>query len=132
MPATLSLSASRRTPGADRPPPGGAVEDIERTLNALDRFGRDHDLDRAARTALRTQIMLLVDRLEIERGKRRILEGNFGAARYHLDATRERRLTLRLVTFALQVAPRLVRLAYRCATREASRRAAPAGGRKST
>ena len=76
--------------------------------------------------------MFLVDRLEIERGKRRILEGNFGAARYHLDATRERRLTLRLVTLALQVAPRLVRLTLSIATREASRQAAPAGGRKST
>jgi hypothetical protein len=56
--------------------------------------------------------MQLIDRLEIEQGKLRILEGNFAAAQYHLAATRERPLRLRMAMVALQLAPRLVRAIY--------------------
>jgi glycosyltransferase involved in cell wall biosynthesis len=92
--------------------PGEAVAELERTLSVLERFGRRHLLDARTRTALRIRTMQLVDRLEIEQGKLRILEGNFAAAQYHLAATRERPFKLRLAIVALRIAPRLVRAIY--------------------
>jgi glycosyltransferase involved in cell wall biosynthesis len=91
---------------------GDAIAEIERALNVLDRFGRARLLDRDVRTALRIRMMSLVDQLEIEQGKRRIIEGNFAAAQYHLSAARERPFKLRVVLLALKVAPRIVRAAY--------------------
>ena len=91
---------------------GDSIAEIERALNVLDRFGRAHDLACDARTALRVRMMALVDRLEIEQGKRRFVEGNFAAARYHLSAARAQPLKIRAVRLALQIAPRLCRLAY--------------------
>jgi hypothetical protein len=91
---------------------GDAIADIERMLNTLDRFGRTHALDGRARTALRIRMMALVDRLEIEQGKRRFLEGNFAAAQYHLSAARERPFSVRLALLALRLSPRLLRGAY--------------------
>src|SRR5262245_45202311 len=91
---------------------GDAIAEIERALNVLERFGRERTLDRDVRTALRIRMMSLVDQLEIERGKRRIIEGNFAAAQYHFNAARERPLKLRMVVLALKVAPRVVRAAY--------------------
>lgn len=93
-------------------PAGEAVAELERILSALERFGRRHLLDARTRTALRIRTMQLVDRLEIEQGKLRILEGNFAAAQYHLAATRERPFKLRLAIVALRIAPRLVRAVY--------------------
>jgi glycosyltransferase involved in cell wall biosynthesis len=91
---------------------GDAVAEIERALNVLERFSRARTLDRPVRTALRIRMMSLVDRLEIEQGKLRIIEGNFAAATYHLSAARERPFKLRMVLLALKVAPRAVRAAY--------------------
>jgi cellulose synthase/poly-beta-1,6-N-acetylglucosamine synthase-like glycosyltransferase len=92
--------------------PGAAVRTVERELNVLDRFGRDRALDAAARTALRVRMMTLVDRLEIEQGRQRFLEGNFAAAQYHLSASRERPLSVRLALLGLRLSPRLLRGAY--------------------
>jgi glycosyltransferase involved in cell wall biosynthesis len=89
-----------------------AIRAVERALLVLDRFGRDRVLDTPARTALRIRIMALVDRLEIEQGKQRFLEGNFAAAQYHLGAARERPLTVRLALLGLRLSPRLLRSAY--------------------
>jgi glycosyltransferase involved in cell wall biosynthesis len=91
---------------------GDTISEIERALNVLDRFGRGRVLDREVRTALRIRMMALVDQLEIEQAKRRIVEGNFAAAHYHLSAARERPFKLRMVLLALKVAPRAVRAAY--------------------
>jgi glycosyltransferase involved in cell wall biosynthesis len=91
---------------------GDPIAEIERALNVLERFGRERTLGRDVRTALRIRMMSLVDQLEIEQGKRRIIEGNFAAAQYHLSAARERPLKLRMVLLALKVAPRAVRAAY--------------------
>lgn len=93
-------------------PAGEAVAELERTLGVLERFGHRHLLDSPTRTALRIRTMQLVDRLEIEQGKLRILEGNFAAAQYHLAATRERPFSLQLAIVALRIAPRLVRAVY--------------------
>jgi hypothetical protein len=89
-----------------------AIRAVERALHVLDRFGRDRVLDTPTRTALRIRIMALVDRLEIDQGKQRFLEGNFAAAQYHLGAARERPLTVRLALLGLRLSPRLLRSAY--------------------
>ena len=84
--ATCSRSAAC-APAACRAMPSPRSS---RALNVLDRFGRAHTLEGVARTALRIRMMALVDRLEIEQAKQRIVEGNFAAARYHLNAAHER------------------------------------------
>ena len=88
-----------------------AVWAVERALHVLERFARDRVLDTQVRTALRLRIMALVDRLEIEQGKQRFLEGNLAAAQYHLGAARERPLTVRLALLGLRLS-RLLRSAY--------------------
>jgi hypothetical protein len=57
-------------------------------------------------------MMALVDRLEVEQAKQRIVEGDSAAARYHLAIACERPWKLRLALVALQVSPRLLRAAY--------------------
>jgi hypothetical protein len=89
-----------------------AVTEIRRELAVLDRIGRACQLDREARTAVRVRMMALIDRLEIEQAKQRIVEGNFHAARYYLNAAHHRPWRVRAAQVALNVAPRLVRAAY--------------------
>jgi glycosyltransferase involved in cell wall biosynthesis len=91
---------------------GDAVSTVQRALTVLDRFGRDRALEGPARTALRIRMMALVDRLEIEQGKQRFLEGNFAAAQFHLSAARQRPLKVRLALLGLRLSPRLLRGAY--------------------
>jgi hypothetical protein len=91
---------------------GDAVRTVERALNVLDRFGRERTLDAPARTALRIRMMALVDRLEIEQGKQRFLEGNFAAAQFHLSAARTQTLKVRLALLGIRLSPRLLRGAY--------------------
>ena len=90
-------------------PSGDSISELQRAIAVLERFGRRPDLDAATRTAVRARLMALVDRIEIEQGRRRILEGNFVAARYHFSAPRRQPVKLRLARLALRVAPRLVR-----------------------
>jgi GT2 family glycosyltransferase len=90
---------------------GDAITELRRAIRVLDRFGRQQPLDRESRTALRIQLMVLVDRLEIEQAKRRLLEGNFAAARAHLCAVRQQRVKLRIARLALRVAPGILRAA---------------------
>ena len=91
---------------------GDSLAEIQRALHVLDRFGCAHALDQEARTALRVRLMALIDRLEVEQAKQRIVEGDFAAARRHLAIARERPWKLRLALVALQVSPRLMRAAY--------------------
>jgi hypothetical protein len=67
-----------------------SVEAIQQALDELERLGRTNEFSGKARTALRVRTMALVDRLDFELGKRRLLEGNFSAARYHLSAAHQR------------------------------------------
>jgi glycosyltransferase involved in cell wall biosynthesis len=92
---------------------GDRITEIARALNVLERFSDANPLPVEARTAFRVRTMMLVDQLEIEQGKRRLLEGNYAAARYHLAAPRRPSLKLRAAVVALQVAPGLVRRVYR-------------------
>jgi glycosyltransferase involved in cell wall biosynthesis len=91
---------------------GSRIEEFERVLNVLECFGRAHVLPVAARTALRVRAMAFVDRLEIERAKLRLVEGKFGAAQYHLSASRRRGVGVRAARVALRLAPRLARRIY--------------------
>jgi glycosyltransferase involved in cell wall biosynthesis len=91
---------------------GDAIAEIQRAINVLAQFGRSRELPPAARTALRIRTMTLVDRLEIERGKQRFLEGNFAAAQYHFEAARARTWKIRAAAVAMRIAPRLVRAVY--------------------
>jgi hypothetical protein len=91
---------------------GNAVQTVERALNVLERFGQMCELDARTRTALRIRMMTLVDRLEIEQGKQRFLEGNFAAAEFHLRASRVQPLKVRLALLGLRLSPRLLRGAY--------------------
>ena len=91
---------------------GDTIAEIQRDINVLDQFGRSHELASAVRTALRIRVMTLVDRLEIEQGKQRFLEGNFAAAQYHFQAARARTWKIRAASVAMRIAPRLVRAVY--------------------
>jgi glycosyltransferase involved in cell wall biosynthesis len=91
---------------------GDAVAELERVINVLDRFGHRHMLDAPTRTALRMRTTQLIDRLEIERAKQRMLEGDFAAAQHHLSASRERSLKIRLAMVGMRIAPRLVCALY--------------------
>lgn len=91
---------------------GDSASEIQRALNVLQRFGCVPDLQASARTAVRLRIAALDDCLEIEQAKRRMLEGNFAAARHHLSMPKERPLKVRLALLGLRFAPRLFRLVY--------------------
>jgi glycosyltransferase involved in cell wall biosynthesis len=91
---------------------GDAIAEIQRAINVLDQFGRARELPPAARTALRIRMMTLVDRLEIEQGKQRFLEGNFAAAQYHFQAARGQTWKIRAAAVAMRIAPRLMRALY--------------------
>ena len=91
---------------------GDSVAEIRRALNVLQRFTSIPGLPASARTALHARIDALDDSLEIEQAKRRILEGNFAAARHHLGVPKVRRLKVRLARLGLRFAPRLLRMIY--------------------
>jgi hypothetical protein len=91
---------------------GDPITGLQRAIDVLDRFGRAHELPSAARTALRIRMMALIDRLEVEQGKRRFLEGNFVVAQYHFQAARAHAWKVRAAAIALRIAPRLVRTVY--------------------
>jgi glycosyltransferase involved in cell wall biosynthesis len=91
---------------------GDAITELERAINVLDRFGRHHELPVAAKTALRVRLVQLLNGLEVEQGKMRLVEGNFAAARYHMTASKPKTLRLRAALFGLHVAPWLMRRLY--------------------
>ena len=91
---------------------GDSVAEIRRALDVLQRFAAIPGLPASARTALQARINALDDSLEIEHAKRRILEGNFDAARHHLSMAKVLRLKVRLARLGLRFAPRLLRLLY--------------------
>ena len=104
---TVCAELSGRT---DRPP-ADSIAEIEFALGVLERVRR-RNLGPSSRTGLRISMMRLVDRLEIELGKRRFIEGNFAAAQFQFSSTHDRSIGVRLSLFALHVAPRLWRAIY--------------------
>jgi hypothetical protein len=69
---------------------GDSVAELERAIAVLKQFAGGRELDHEMCTVLRIRLMTLVDQLEIEQGKQRILEGNFAAAEHHLSNSRRR------------------------------------------
>jgi hypothetical protein len=92
-----------------------AVDRIESLITVLERFAARYLVDQPTRTALRGRIMWLIDRLEIEQAKCRMLEGHFDAARFHLASARRPTWRIRVALAALRLTPRLARVVYRAA-----------------
>jgi hypothetical protein len=92
-----------------------AVGRIESLITVLERFAARYLVDQPTRTALRARIMWLIDRLEIEQAKCRMLEGHFDAARFHLASARRPTWRIRMALAALRLTPRLARVVYRVA-----------------
>ena len=92
-----------------------AVARIESLITVLERFAARYLVDQPTRTALRARIMWLIDRLEIEQAKCRMLEGHFDAARFHLASARRPTWQIRMALAALRLTPRLARVVYRVA-----------------
>ena len=88
---------------------GDSISELQRAIAILEQFGRRGDIEPSARTAVRRRLAALADRIEIEQGKLRLIEGNYAAARYHLSAPRRQPVKLRLARLGLRIAPRLVR-----------------------
>jgi glycosyltransferase involved in cell wall biosynthesis len=91
---------------------GDTITELERAVNVLDRFGRQHELPYEAQTAVRVRLVKLMNRLEVEQGKLRLVEGNFAAARYHMAVSEPKTLRLRAALLGLHIAPRLLRQLY--------------------
>jgi glycosyltransferase involved in cell wall biosynthesis len=91
---------------------GDRLSELQRPIPVLTRFAQRGDLPRNVRLAVRLFLMKAIDAIEVEKGKRRLIEGNFPAARYHLAATRRPPLKIRLALLGLHVAPAAVRRLY--------------------
>jgi glycosyltransferase involved in cell wall biosynthesis len=91
---------------------GDTLTELQRPLTVMSYFAQRTDLPLEARLALRRSMMQMVDAVEVENGKRRLIEGNFVAARHHFSATTERPLKLRLALLGLRFAPLLVQRLY--------------------
>ena len=91
---------------------GDTLSELQRPVGLLTRFGRREDLPGDARLALRRCLKRSIDAIEVEMGKRRLIEGNFPAARHHLCAARRPPFKVRLARLGLRVAPVLVRRLY--------------------
>ena len=91
---------------------GDTLSELQRPVGLLTRFGRREDLPGDARLALRLCLKRSIDAIEVEMGKRRLIEGNFPAARHHLCAARRPPFKVRLARLGLLVAPALVRRLY--------------------
>jgi glycosyltransferase involved in cell wall biosynthesis len=104
---------------------GDSIAELERALHVLQRFGDRHDLPDRARAAVARRTACLADRLAIERAKSRLLDGDFVAARMHLDAAASWTFKVQLAALGLNLAPKLLRrLMCRAAGRGAGCRAA--------
>jgi glycosyltransferase involved in cell wall biosynthesis len=101
---------------------GTQVNEIERALNVFVKTLATMDLGIAERAAAERRIRALTIALARERGKERLLEGDFAAARVHLETVaRQCGWKVRAALLGLRIAPALVRRFYaRSATTFAS------------
>jgi hypothetical protein len=83
---------------------GNAIAELERALAVLERFGRTYQLPDSARAAWSRRMRQLGAALEIEQGKSCTLDGQYAAARRHLQASADRALKVRIATVVLLVA----------------------------
>jgi glycosyltransferase involved in cell wall biosynthesis len=101
---------------------GTQVNEIERALNVFVKTVTTMDLTIAERAAAERRIRVLTIALARERGKERLLDGDFAAARVHLETVaRQCGWKVRAALLGLRIAPALVRRFYaRSATTFAS------------
>jgi glycosyltransferase involved in cell wall biosynthesis len=91
---------------------GDTLTELQRPLAVMSHFAQRTDLPSEARRALQRSMMQMGDAVEVEMGKRRLIEGNFAAARHHFAATKHRSLKQRLALLGLRLAPGLVQRLY--------------------
>jgi glycosyltransferase involved in cell wall biosynthesis len=91
---------------------GDRLSELTRAIAVLERFGRIHALSTEERTTLSARLDYLQTEIEVEEAKRRLVEGNFAAARTRLARYRPARLKIRAVRLGLIIAPRLLRRVY--------------------
>jgi len=95
------------------------IKSVEGELKVLDKISRRSDLTSSERATLAQTVALRRASVEVDRGKRRLLEGEFEAAveSFEFADNYYHSWKLRLVLFWLRIAPRLLQRAYKaCAT----------------
>jgi glycosyltransferase involved in cell wall biosynthesis len=92
---------------------GTQVNEIERALNVFVKTLATMDLTIAERAAAERRVRALTIALARERGKERLIHGDFAAARVHLEAVaRQCGWKVRAALLGLRLAPALVRRFY--------------------
>lgn len=91
------------------------IKSVEGELLVLDKVGRRDDLTESERNTLGRTIALRTASVEVDRGKRRLLEGDFAAATESFRFANDyyRSWKLRLVLFWLRVAPNFLQRVYK-------------------
>jgi len=90
------------------------IKSVEGELKVLDKVSRRNDLTPSERNTLAQTVALRSASVEVDRGKRKLLHGEFHSAAdsFRFANAYYRSWKLRLVLFSLQVAPRLLQRLY--------------------
>jgi len=95
---------------------GDRLSELTRAVAVMTRFGELYELSGKERTALTVRLEHLQKQIEVEEAKRRLIEGNFAAARTRLALYRpsslRASLKVRAALIGLRIAPRLLRRVY--------------------
>jgi len=91
------------------------IKSVEGELRVLDKISRRVDLTPSERDALAQTVALRTASIEVDRGKRKLLHGEYEAAAKSFRFANDyyHSWKLRLVLFSLHVAPRLLQRVYR-------------------
>lgn len=94
------------------------IKSVEGELRVLDKISRRSDLTVSERAALERTVALRSASVEVDRGKRRLQEGEFAAAAdsFRFANNYYRSWKLWMVLLALRFAPRLLQRAYKSST----------------
>ena len=98
------------------------IKSVEGELKVLDKVSQRDDLTPSERDTLARTVALRTASTEVDRGKRKLLDGEFNAATesFRIANSYYRSWKLRLVLFFLQVAPRLLQRIYRSRSNQPS------------
>ena len=98
------------------------IKSVEGELKVLDKVSQRDDLTPSERDTLARTVALRTASTEVDRGKRKLLEGEFNAATesFRMANSYYRSWKLRLVLFFLQVSPRLLQRIYRSRSNQPS------------
>ncbi len=94
------------------------IKSVEGELRVLEKVGRRKDLTAQERATLARTVALRTASVEIDRGKRSLLQGEFKAAAdsFRIANNYFHSWKLQLALFGLRVAPRLLQRAYKSST----------------